>query len=96
MFIMVIRMAPVAAVCASQLAKVIRETNLFQGVVKNIVVPTASVLLSFDTGRRTLGTYGLQFFLKHLQVGGYGYVCSLSMTRFRLMVPLPSQIPPKW
>ena len=60
MFIMVIRMAPVATVCASQLAKVIRETGLFQGVVKNIVVPTASVLLSFDTGRRTLGTYELQ------------------------------------
>ena len=60
MLVMVIRMAPVATVCTSQLAKVIRETNLFQGVVKNIVVPTASVLLSFDTGRRTLGTNGLK------------------------------------
>ena len=58
MFIMVIRITPVAAVCASHLANVI--SNLFQGVVKNKVVPTASVLLSFDTGRRTLGTNGLQ------------------------------------
>ena len=49
MLIMVIRMEPVATVCASQLAKVIRETNLFQGVVKDIVVPTASVLLSPET-----------------------------------------------
>ena len=57
---MVIRMTPVATVCASHLPKVIRETSLFEGVVKDIVVPTASLLLSFDTGRRTLGTYELQ------------------------------------
>ena len=54
MLIMVIRMTPVAAVCASHLANVIRQTSLFEGVVKDIVVPTAPVLLSFDTGRRTL------------------------------------------
>ena len=60
MLVMVIRMTPVAAVCASHLANVIRETSLFEGVVKDIVVPTAPVLLSFDTGRRTLGTNGLQ------------------------------------